>query len=442
MMCISILCLLASLCNVAFCSTSEDSMSSLRKPKVAMHLREKISPDLAEKEGQRAARMFASLRQGRRLKEVTGVPSSNGPRRLKEVAKGAPKDGKKDGALAGKLALFSVPLLWGTATPVLRFMYNLPNSPNPAELSAIRCIIAVIALIGPTLKKMQSKKAAGGVTTWKDITAGLEIGMWAGLGQGFQAFGVKHTTASKAGFILTSINVMVPALAFVRGKKVPAVTWIACVVAMIGVVVMSNLIGTLTGSGGASSGGEPGFTYGDASVLLGAVMYSWVTVRTSELAPGRDHTMLTCLKKVMMAAGSITWDIVQAMVRHVGMFSSGLWTLQGTTLTLFLEAWAALMWSALVPGTLAAVLQIFAQSHVSAAESQLVYATSPVFNTFFSSVFLHEQLTAPVLGGGAILIFASLMPHLWKPLAAMWKKAKQDGVFNSVEQPNERSSLR
>merc|ERR1719161_236980 len=173
------------------------------------------------------------------------------------------------------------------------------------------------------------------------------------------------------------------------------------------------------GQGGGSSAGGGGLTYGDASVLLGAMMYSWVTVRTSELAPGRDATMLTCLKKVMMALGSITWDIVQAIVRHVGMFSSGLWTTKGATPAAVAEAWAALMWSALVPGTLAAVLQIFAQSHVSAAESQLVYATSPVFNTIISAVFLHEKLEPSVLGGGAILIFASLMPHIWPVFLAL-----------------------
>jgi drug/metabolite transporter (DMT)-like permease len=193
----------------------------------------------------------------------------------------------------------------------------------------------------------------------------------------------------------------------------------------MGVLVMSHIWDGVGGSG---------VNYGDGSVLLGALMYSWVTVRTSELAPGRDSTMLTCLKKVMMSMGSITWDIVQAVVRHVGMFSSGLWTGKGTAV---IEAWAALMWSALVPGTLAAVLQIYAQSHVSAAESQLVYATAPVFNTIISAFALGEKLTPSVLGGGAILIFASLLPHLWPLLVRLIKK--KPGV---LDQPHPRSSLR
>merc|ERR1719420_2802296 len=107
-----------------------------------MPLHEDTSPEVAEKQGQKAARMFASMR-----KAAAG-------RRLEEEAVTKPK---VDPKILGKAALFCVPVLWGTATPVLRFIYNFANAPNPAELSFIRCLIAVFALAGPTLRNIKKK---------------------------------------------------------------------------------------------------------------------------------------------------------------------------------------------------------------------------------------------------------------------------------------------
>lgn len=318
-------------------------------------------------------------------------------------------------AVYGRLALFSVPILWGTGSPSLKYIYDFKDSPHACELSAIRCFIAFATLVIPALQALKGEKMGRVSRKGGSICAGLEIGAWAFLGQALQAFGVEHTTASKAGFILTTINVLVPALAFLRGRRVTPITWAACAISLLGIAVMNGF-----GGGGML---KSQLNYGDASVIGAAMMYSLCTTRIADLAPGRDSTLLTCLKKGMMAVGSIAWDVGQHLIQHKGIFTSGLWHGKASVVG---AAWAATLWSSLVPGTLATVLQMFGQGHVSAVEAQLVFATTPVFNTFWAVLALHEKVSAWVGCGGAILIAASLMPHLVPILLKRKKKSAVD----------------
>merc|ERR1711972_994212 len=107
-----------------------------------------------------------------------------------------------------------------------------------------------------------------------------------------------------------------------------------------------------------------------------------------------------------MSIYAITWDTADAIVRHRGLFSSSLWHGKRSKLL----TWLALLWSALVPNTVATVLQMYGQSRVSAVESQLIYATMPLFNAITSATLLHEKLTSATIWGGGILMLASLMP--------------------------------
>jgi drug/metabolite transporter (DMT)-like permease len=77
-----------------------------------------------------------------------------------------------------------------------------------------------------------------------------------------------------------------------------------------------------------------------------------------------------------------------------------------------LTVWGAVAYSALAPGALANVLQTRGQSRVPAAEAQLIFATTPVFNAALAAG-LGETASAGTVVGGGVILAASLAPFLW-----------------------------
>ena len=84
-------------------------------------------------------------------------------------------------------------------------------------------------------------------------------------------------------------------------------------------------------------------------------------------------------------------------------------------ITSFFAVWGAVVYSALAPGALANVLQTRGQSTVPAAEAQLIFATTPVFNAAVAAVALGETASMNTLFGGAVILAASLAPFLASP---------------------------
>ena len=73
-----------------------------------------------------------------------------------------------------------------------------------------------------------------------------------------------------------------------------------------------------------------------------------------------------------------------------------------------------MVYSAIAPGALANVIQTKGQAAVPAAEAQLVFATTPVFNAALATAFLGERPTIETLVGGLIIIAASVAPSLFE----------------------------
>lgn len=66
----------------------------------------------------------------------------------------------------------------------------------------------------------------------------LELGLWQFLGTAFQALGLENTSATRAGFVVQTTNVLVPIISFLSGDSILPTTWLAALLAMAGVVTM------------------------------------------------------------------------------------------------------------------------------------------------------------------------------------------------------------
>jgi drug/metabolite transporter (DMT)-like permease len=341
---------------------------------------------------------------------------------------------------AARLLLLLVPLCWGTYNPSLRFIYSQPHPPSPAELSATRLILALVPFVPslfelargvaaqradaaalaargvgdastPSAADGDTSTSAAGATDWGAIlSAAAELGTYNFLGTACQAWGLQHTSAVHAGVLLASINVFVPLGAALSGDVVRPVTWAACALVLAGIGVLNS-----DGSVGDLLGGETelslALSAGDAVVLAAAVFYSTYTVRLGAYARRLPALPLSAGKTAVLALGCAAWAAAEVGAGWERPFGVGsvLWGGEAEPLILRGAVWTAVVYSALVPGSLATWLQARGQSGVSAAEAQVILALTPVVSVLIAGAFLGEEVGQNVYEGGAIMLTASLM---------------------------------
>ena len=333
---------------------------------------------------------------------------------------------------AARGLLLAVPVLWATYNPALRFIYDSPTSPTPAELTSVRMLAAMVPFTAVFLsiaRDAASTFGEDGVVDLSDerkdsdnkvrdvrllLRAGAELGLLNFLGTACQAWGLEQTTATRAGFLLSTINVGVPlfAAAGLGGVNAPPVTgpaWAACALALLGVLITDyspDLSGVQPGDG---------FNAGDLGVLAAAVCYAAFTVRLGKWAREYDGPEdLAAVKLAVMFLCCGAWVLVDQVSYGAGVggdwpnggpWGSVLWA-GGFSAGL----WAAVVYSAVGPGALANLLQMKGQRTVPAAEAQVIFATTPVFNAVISVGFLGEAAGGQTLLGGAVIVAASVLP--------------------------------
>ena len=144
----------------------------------------------------------------------------------------------KQSLVTGQLCLCGVAILWGSYSPVVRYIYSCPGPPTPAALTAVRTVIQAIALFlsdvilrQQQFRSPQKAKARRGITSprvssnydsdpavmgsvlsWLSTAlqstssklwiAGAELGFWNFCGSTFQALGLQYTSATRGAFLI------------------------------------------------------------------------------------------------------------------------------------------------------------------------------------------------------------------------------------------------
>lgn len=144
--------------------------------------------------------------------------------------------------LKAQLCLCGVAVLWGTYSPVVRYIYACDGPPSPAALTAVRTVIQAFVLLAsnvfiarqrlnsvatPTqrarsLRKSDSpnlnRNASGPTRPFRTFStklrkalnsttdvlwiAGIELGLWNFCGSTFQALGLQYTSATRGAFLI------------------------------------------------------------------------------------------------------------------------------------------------------------------------------------------------------------------------------------------------
>ena len=284
------------------------------------------------------------------------------------------------------LSLLTIAFIWGLTFVMVQDAVRA--YPVFAFISA-RFILAFLTMI-PLALLLRKRTAGWGAETplWKQIGAGVIIGLILFAGYGFQTTGLQYTTPAKAGFITGLSVVIVPILGvlLLRDRPHPAV-WAGVGLATVGLALLS-LVGVNL---------DEGVNPGDILVFFCALSFAghiFVTGRVSHRMNPMVLTMTQILTVAVLA--TITSYLFEP---PTPVFPSGQ--------PLFAAFFTGVLATAIAFG-----VQTVAQRFTTATHTALIFATEPVFAALASFVIIGERLGPPQLLGGALILAGMLAAEL------------------------------
>ena len=265
----------------------------------------------------------------------------------------------------GILLILLTVLIWGTSFSVLK--YFLRDFP-PAVIVATRFAIAAVPFIG-WLRQLNLHL----------LGAGVLLGCLCFIATSFTVLGLETISANRSAFILSLNAILVPLLGIFLGQQLPAKILAAAGLATSG-------IGLLSWEGG-------GLSWGDALTFIAALSFAMYILTLAKLTPRHPTLHLVAVQLWVMALIGIIWAMPHFAV-HIRDITAGF----GTFLYLGLIVTATPVWT-----------QAMAQRWVPAHEVALLYTLEPVFATFFSFLFLGEQLGVRGVIGAGLVVTATVL---------------------------------
>ena len=424
----------------------------------------------------------------------------------------------------GILVLMTVPLAWGTYTPVIQYLYTQPDLPIPGLFfSGSYYIVAALTLwiiirtrmpaASPQVSTNDSDNDSS-LKTLSELTGsmvpmtanamitnpltntaaivppppncnnywygGMELGLYLFVANVLQIIGLQSVPADRAGFLVQLTTLFVPLLeAFVlmvgssdfdytdassspeTRRTIPPATWIACGLALVGVLVFDINVDEITNNSissttaGASTATAVttfqnvchmiGNTVahigtGDYLIMAAAVLYSFHVVRLGRYAQVCDALPLAASKATVEAVLSVglvallltfhgtaekrMLDTVVPTTAQNGVLTyvtdagremtTFLTSITSTlasngivhTMTILTPALGAVLWTGWVTCAYTIFAQSYGQSRVPPTQANLVYSIQPLCTALFAYVLLGETLSPTGYIGAAFIAAA------------------------------------
>ena len=229
----------------------------------------------------------------------------------------------------------------------------------------------------------------------KFVKRAVLIGLLLCSGFIFQTFGLTQTTVSNTGFITGLYLVFTPLISWILLKReIFKVQWLAVLVATIGLYFISF--------NGIS------FGIGEILVLISALLFAGQIVALGEWSDGENTYALT---------------LIQILVSAVIFFALSL--KDGFQLPPDNAVWSAVFYTAFFATFLGFLIQVKAQSVMSATVAGVLLAMETPFALFFGLYFDNDPLTLRIISGGTLVLIAMAL--------VIWSDSKHtnSGVNNS-----------
>ena len=206
-----------------------------------------------------------------------------------------------------------------------------------------------------------------------------------------ETFGVRHTHASNAAFLISLCVVLTPLAEWLWLKRAPRrIEWLAAGLSLTGAFLIS--------------GGSLVLTPGDALMVLAALLRALnVCVTKRAMQSGRLPPLaLTAAQAGVVAGGCLLlawivgrdqWQPLPSFTAHYAFWAYVGYLVLGCTLFAFF-------------------VQNYAVHRSSATRVALLMGSEPVFGALFAYIWLGERLTVSACLGGALIVAASAFASL------------------------------
>jgi drug/metabolite transporter (DMT)-like permease len=290
-------------------------------------------------------------------------------------------------SLIAHLLLLAVVLVWGTTFSLVK---SALAHTTPLLFNLLRMALAFVALVAVNAPSLR------GITR-HELRLGALTGLFLALGYQLQTAGLARTTPTKSAFLTGLVVVIVPLLSAIPGVspagtlKPTLDTWLGALLAFAGLLLLT----TPAGSGAALFSG---LGLGEWLSLACAFAYAGHLLMLARAAPQVSARRLGTLQIGFAALIMlITLPLGGRPMLHSAPI---LWITLGVT--------------ALLATAAAFTIQSWAQQHLPASHTALIFTLEPVFAWLTSLLFFGEHLgTRAMLGAGLILagiLLAELRP--------------------------------
>ena len=304
----------------------------------------------------------------------------------------------------GIAVLLTVPLTWGTYNPVVKYLYTLRPPVPGLVFSAAYYVLAAVTLWAILAMMSTSSGEEDVAGNSASVWGGIELGSYLFLGNLVQVLALKSVPADRAGFLVQLTTILVPFLeAGLTGRSIPGRTWLACWIALAGVVAMQveNL----------STTSLVGLNTGDAMILLAATFYSLHVVRLGKFAAQTTPLRLAASKATVEAILSLGLIGVLLGVASTGFgpaveVQSFLATVRaegGLQSDSWAQAVAAILWTGWATCAYTIYAQSYGQRRVKPTDANLIYTVQPIFTALFAFALLGETIGLSEIVGGALI---------------------------------------
>lgn len=213
---------------------------------------------------------------------------------------------------------------------------------------------------------------------WRGALQGVVLGLVLAAGYLLQTYGLQTTPAAVSGFLTGLQVVFTPLIAWTLLRHRPGTrTWLAIAVATLGLALI-----TLRGIS---------FGAGEVLTVASAAAFAFQMVMLGRWATAKDAYGLATVQLVTVG-----------VVSTIGAAPSGL------SLPSSAGMWGAVVLTAVAATAFAFVAQSWAQSHLSATATAVVFTTEPVFAALFAAL-AGEHMGWAVVGGGGLVVVAMLV---------------------------------
>ncbi len=283
--------------------------------------------------------------------------------------------------LRGNIMLLMTAAIWGLAFVA---QSDGMNYVGPFTYNACRTLlggfvlIPVIALLRLLPDKPGEKRENAPLKT--TVTGGVICGLIFTVAGMLQQYGIKYTTAGKAGFITALYIIIVPVYGFILYRRTSLKAWVCCFIAVAGFYLLCINEGFIV-------------SFGDLLVLACAFFFAaHIMVIDRFNAKNVNGPLMSCIQ--FFTAGTIML---------ICMF-----VFEKPSVEEISAAWLPILYGGVMSCGAAYTLQIIGQRYTEPTAATLLMSLESVFAALSGWLLLNESLSVKELAG-CVLVFIAVI---------------------------------